>query len=116
MSPLSPLEPTEEKDNFDKLTSSQNYLQIDREPEIEILSKVELPEITMYQKAKEISHFAALKDNLIFSFKPELRKEKENYITKESIKKNKKGLAHSNWQEISDLTVANLYWYFKSAV
>jgi len=24
-----------------------------------------------------------------------------------------KALASSNWQEIPDLTVANLYWYFK---
>lgn len=108
--------PTEDKINFSELTLSPNNTNLNQESKAEILLETELPEITNYKKNKEISHFAALKDELIFNFNLESRKEKENYIVKKSINTNKKALAPSNWKEIPNLTVANLYWYFKNSV
>ena len=45
--------------------------------------------------------------------KPDLRRTHESYISQQAAASEYKALAPSNWQEIPDLTVANLYWYFK---
>ncbi|HEY9863851.1 MAG TPA: hypothetical protein V6D21_06700 [Candidatus Obscuribacterales bacterium] len=68
----------------------------------------------LYQELKAQSHFVALKDQLKFLIKPELRFEYESYISQRAIAINFQGLALTNWQEVPDLTVANLYYYFKA--
>jgi hypothetical protein len=45
--------------------------------------------------------------------KPNLRQGHESYISQQATASGYKALAPSNWQEIPDFTVANLYWYFK---
>ena len=45
---------------------------------------------------------------------PESRTDYERYITEKSKKCDLPSLAPSNWQEIPDITIANLYWYFKN--
>lgn len=67
----------------------------------------------LYQELKAQSHFVALKDQLKFILKPELRSEYESYIIQKAIALNFKGLALTNWKEVPDLTVANLYYSFK---
>ncbi|MBD2480615.1 hypothetical protein [Planktothrix sp. FACHB-1365] len=67
----------------------------------------------LYQELKDKSHFVALKDQLKFILKPELRSEYESYITQKAIALDFKGLALTNWKEVPDLTVANLYYFFK---
>lgn len=67
----------------------------------------------LYDNLRQKSHYQSLRDQLKFMFKPDLRREHESYISQQAIANNYKGLAPSNWQEIPDLTVANLYWYFK---
>ncbi|MFM6358171.1 MAG: hypothetical protein ACKPH7_01875 [Planktothrix sp.] len=67
----------------------------------------------LYQELKAQSHFVALKDQLKFILKPELRSEYESYIIQKVIALNFKGLALTNWKEVPDLTVANLYYSFK---
>ncbi|MEL0588010.1 MAG: hypothetical protein U1V55_23110 [Planktothrix rubescens PR222] len=67
----------------------------------------------LYQELKNKSHFVALKDQLKFIIKPELRSEYESYITQKAIALDFKGLALTNWKEVPDLTVANLYYFFK---
>ncbi len=47
--------------------------------------------------------------------KPDLRRGHESYISQKAPASGLKALAPSNWQAIPDLTVANLYWYFKEA-
>ena len=54
-----------------------------------------------------------MKDQLKFIIKPELRSEYESYITQKAIALDFKGLALTNWKEVPDLTVANLYYFFK---
>jgi hypothetical protein len=44
---------------------------------------------------------------------PELRQKYESYITQEATNSGYNGLVPGNWQEIADLTLANLYWYFQ---
>ncbi|SKB14647.1 conserved hypothetical protein [Planktothrix sp. PCC 11201] len=68
----------------------------------------------LYQELKAQSHFVALKDQLKFLIKPELRFEYESYISQRAIAINFQGIALTNWQEVPDLTVANLYYYFKA--
>jgi hypothetical protein len=67
----------------------------------------------LYQELKAQSHFVALKDQLKFILKPELRSEYESYIIQKAIAMDFKGLALTNWKEVPDLTVANLYYSFK---
>lgn len=67
----------------------------------------------LYEKLKQKSHYQSLRDQLQFMIKPDLRRGHESYISQQAIATNYKALAPSNWQEIPDLTVANLYWYFK---
>ena len=70
-------------------------------------------EHSLYENLKQKSHFLSLRDQLAFALKPELRRGYELYISQQATATGYQGLAPSNWHEISDLTVANLYYYFK---
>lgn len=70
-------------------------------------------EQSLYNNLKQKSHYLSLRDQLQFIVKPNLRQTHESYISQQAIASGYKALAPSNWQEIPDLTVANLYWYFK---
>jgi len=48
-----------------------------------------------------------------FRVKPELRRGHESYIFNKAIATGLNGLAPKNWEEVPDLTVANLYHYFQ---
>jgi hypothetical protein len=67
----------------------------------------------LYENLKQKSHYLSLRDQLKFMVKPDLRRAHELYISQQATASNLKALAPSNWQEIPDLTVGNLYWYFK---
>lgn len=71
------------------------------------------PELLLYENLKKKSHSASLRDQLKFMLKPDLRQGYESYISQQATASGYKALAPSNWQEIPDFTVANLYWYFK---
>ena len=70
-------------------------------------------EHSLYENLKQKSHFLSLRDQLALALKPELRRGHELYISQQATATGYQGLAPSNWHEISDLTVANLYYYFK---
>lgn len=74
---------------------------------------VELPEQKLYDNLKQTSHFLSLREQLRFIVKPELRQQYEDYIAERSLAAGYKALAPANWQEVSDQTVANLYWHLK---
>lgn len=76
--------------------------------------ELEPPEQLEYKNLKQKSHYFSLRDQLKFIVKPELRQEHEFYIIQQATTSGLNALAPDNWQKISDLTVANLYWYFKS--
>ena len=67
----------------------------------------------LYENLKPKSHYLSLRDQLKFMIKADLRREHESYISQQAPASGLKALAPSNWQAIPDLTVANLYWYFK---
>ncbi len=71
------------------------------------------PEQAMYKNLSAKSHYYSLYDQLIFMFKPDLRKEYENYINQQAKANGHKKLITSNLQQASDLAVTNLYYYFK---
>lgn len=71
------------------------------------------PEQWFYEEIKPRSHFGALRDQLKFMVKPEFRQQQESYIVERTMNSSYQALAPSNWQEVPDLTVANLYWYLK---
>ncbi|MEG4284127.1 hypothetical protein QUB68_13450 [Microcoleus sp. A006_D1] len=71
-------------------------------------------EPSLYENLKQKSHFLSLRDQLAFALKPELRRGYEFYVGQQAIATGYPALAASNWQEISDLTVANLYYFFQS--
>ena len=70
-------------------------------------------ELLLYENLKQKSHLVSLRDQLKFMLKPDLRRGHESYVSQQATACGYKALAPSNWQEISDLTVANLYWYFQ---
>ncbi|MEG5050011.1 MULTISPECIES: hypothetical protein [unclassified Microcoleus] len=70
-------------------------------------------EPSLYETLKQKSHFLSLRDQLTFAVSPEIRRRYEFYVSQQAIATGYQGLAASNWQEISDLTVANLYHFFQ---
>lgn len=70
-------------------------------------------EPSLYDNLKQKSHFLSLRDQLAFAVSPELRRVYEFYVSQQAIATGYPALAASNWQEISDLTVANLYYFFQ---
>ena len=102
-----------------KLLSSDDFrnseLTIGPEATINTTVDLVLPEQQLYDNLKQKSHYQSLRDQLKFMLKPDLRRTHESYISQQAIASNYKALAPSNWEAIPDLTVANLYWYFKQA-
>jgi len=70
------------------------------------------PEQVIYETISEKSHYYSLRDQLRFIFQPDLRKGYENYINQQAKIAGYKTLVTDNLQQASDLTVANLYYYF----
>lgn len=68
----------------------------------------------LYENLKQQSHYLSLRDRLRFLVQPDLRQSYELYIQQQASASSYQALASSNWAEIPDLTVANLYWYFKA--
>lgn len=74
---------------------------------------IEPVEITEYEQLKSKSHFESLRDQLKFKVKPELRRSYEDSLRQSAIAFGQKALVPSEWEPLSDLTVANLYHYFR---
>ena len=70
------------------------------------------PEQVIYETISEKSHYYSLRDQLRFMFQPDLRQDYENYINLQAKAAGYKMLVTDNLQQASDLTVANLYYYF----
>ncbi len=85
-------------------------LELVKAPELET---IEIPEEARYIELQSKSNFYALRDQLRFMIKPELRTEYETAIEHRSIEVGYPAIARTNWQEVSDLTVANLFWHLK---
>ncbi|WP_377475313.1 MAG: hypothetical protein P2A85_20930 [Microcoleus anatoxicus] len=79
----------------------------------EVAIVAEPAEMALYQNLQQKSHFKSLVDQLRFLIKPSLRQQHESYISQKATTSGYKALAPSSWQEVNDLTVANLYWYFQ---
>lgn len=79
----------------------------------EVAIVAEPAEIALYENLQQKSHFKSLRDQLRFLIKPSLRQQHESYISQKANTSGYKALAPSSWQEVNDLTVANLYWYFQ---
>ncbi len=71
------------------------------------------PEQLIYENLKPKSHPPSLHDQLLFMMKPALRRKAEFYISQQAANTGHNSLISSNLQKASQLTVANLYWYFK---
>ncbi|GAA6616844.1 hypothetical protein NUACC26_026510 [Scytonema sp. NUACC26] len=75
---------------------------------------LEIPlEQILYKSLAEKSHFYSLRDQLLFMFEPELRRDYEFYVDRQSAMTGYKTLVTSNLKQASDVAIANLYYYFK---
>ena len=72
------------------------------------------PEEALYETLRSQTDFRGLRDQLRFMVKPESRQEYEVAIDHLAPKAGYSALVPSTWQDASDLTVANLYWYFSN--
>jgi hypothetical protein len=70
------------------------------------------PEQLIYENLAEKSHFYSLRDQLLFMFEPDLRREYEFYVSQQAVNSGYKTLVTANLQQASNLTVANLFHYF----
>ncbi len=70
-------------------------------------------EIVLYQESQQKSHFLALRDRLKLMMSASLRQEYQNYISDRATNSGHKSLVPANLKLASDLTIANLYWYFQ---
>lgn len=73
----------------------------------------EPPEQTLYNLVKPKSHYEALKDSLRFTLKPILRQDYIDYIRQRASAVKYDGIALFNWENVSNLNLANIYYYFK---
>ncbi len=74
---------------------------------------VEKPvELTQYEELQEKSHYLSLIDQLKFKVSPDLRKQHEIYVSDRATASGHNILT-KNMTIASDLSVANLYWYFQ---
>lgn len=99
-----------------KLLNSSEFNTSETEEIIDIksTSTILVPqEQLIYESLNEKSHYYSLRDQLAFMFKPDLRKKYENYVDQQAKYSGYKTLVGRNLQQASDLTVANLYYYFK---
>ncbi|WP_204103473.1 MULTISPECIES: hypothetical protein [Spirulina sp. CCY15215] len=88
-------------------------LEADRIENVQVDVLIKPEEISSYENFKEKSHYFALRDQLRFMVNPKSRRDPEVYISQMATNTGRKALVPSNWLEVPDFTVANLYWYFK---
>ena len=70
-------------------------------------------EIELYEEVQGMSHYNSLIDELKLKFSPDLRNEYEQYVSDRAKESGHKILNKDNLSTASELTVANLYWYFQ---
>jgi len=71
-------------------------------------------EFTVYEQLKSKSHFLALRDQLKFFLRPSVRQFYELYIQEQAERSKQLALVPPSWRDISDMTISNIYWYFKA--
>ncbi len=76
------------------------------------ITQEKLPEELLYEELKEKSNPASLLAQLLFLMEPELRRKWESYINEQAAAAGYKTLVPSNLETASNLTVANLFYYF----
>jgi hypothetical protein len=79
----------------------------------ETITPGKLLEQLLYENLKQRSHPVSLDLQLQFMIKPDLRHKYELYTSEQADLAGHKALNSSSLQQASNLTVANLYWYFK---
>ena len=95
------------------LASSDMSVADSAESNEDLVVAQEPKEQLVYEDLKKKSHYLSLRDQLQFMINPDLRRSHESYLSKQATVSGYNALARSNWQLIPDLTLANLYWYFK---
>lgn len=70
-------------------------------------------EQSLYDTLKQKSHFSALRDALRLMLQSETRRDYEAYVSQQAEQTGHKALVVENLQQMSALSVANLYWYFQ---
>lgn len=70
------------------------------------------PEQLLYKTLHQKSHFSALCDSLRLMMCTKIRSKHEIYISQQAESEGHKALVVKNLQQMSALSVANLYWYF----
>ncbi len=70
-------------------------------------------EMELYEDVQAISHYYSLIDELKLKLSSDLRDEYEQYVSDRAKESGHKVLHKDNLNNASELTVANLYWYFQ---
>ncbi len=97
-----------------KLLESSELNEVNIELTSDSLNDLEMPEQKLYNDIKPKSHFESLRDQLQLMAMPNLRLKYESYVVEKSQLAGHKALKMSNLDQASDMTVANLYYYFQA--
>lgn len=76
-------------------------------------TSTDLPEQVQYKQSQQKSHPDALLDQLRFMISPKLRQATEVYVSEQAAAQGHQTLTSSRLAGMSNLAIANLYWYFK---
>jgi hypothetical protein len=106
------LSPAEQKllDSAD-FSSSQTNIDLTLKQTTNVLAVPS--EQLLYEDLKRQSHLDSLSLQLRLLIAPDLRREYEEYISEQAVINEHPILGKSNLQRASDLTIANLFWYFQ---
>lgn len=94
------------------ITETQEAEIIDSNVEVSVIEKP--AEIINYENAKDKSHTSSLLDQMRLMMSSKLRQEYEVYVSNRAYDSGHKTLNSSNLEQASNLSIANLYWYFKT--
>jgi hypothetical protein len=103
------LSPSEQKLLQEVASSHLNVTEVSAPQEIATPA-----EELLYETLKQKSHFSALCDALRLMLQTEIRRDYETYVSQQAEHAGHKALVEKNLQQMSNLSVANLYWYFQS--
>lgn len=97
------------KDELKLLTSMEKT---EGDPQMNLIDDSQPPEQKLYEELRQKTHAKALRDMLIIMMSDEKRSQYINLIQKNANQRQFISLNVDNLQEASELTIANLYWYF----
>ncbi len=101
-----------EKEEINNLASNTDSVEEMVTEEFDLNS---LPiEVNQYCQSEQLSHYESLLDQLRYTVNTNIRQDHLDYIKDKAVSTNLQGIVPVNLEQVSDLTIANIYNYLKT--